>query len=249
MKQPLVIAHSGFDGTAPNSLDTVSAAHAAGVDAVEFDIQCSVDGVPVVTHDDYVLAEDGTRLDIASVPGRSIIDGAFRVPHRIGSPPPFDKVIEACRACDLLLNLDIKDMRALPVIQETLGEVNFEGRTFVTGCRLAELREIGRPDFGVSCLVNLASPSDADAWCDEQLERDLERAVALGVQGINVEHTQLTEALVASAHRRFLSVSVWTIRRESDFERVRSLGVDSVTTMTRVGHITGRRRIDAPRPR
>ena len=238
MHRPLIIAHSGFDGTAPNSLVTAGTARKAGVDAVEFDIQCSGDGVPIVTHDDYLVTESGERRRIASVPACAVADGTFRVPGRDGCPPTLLEVIAACHACDLILNLDVKDMRALPAIRETVRDTRFTGRTVITGCRLAELYAEGRPDYGVPCVANIAPPPDdvvargvRSERTDRWLDATLELAVAVGVQGINMEHSRINETIVDAAHRRFLSVAVWTVTRRRRFDRLQSLGVDSITLL------------------
>lgn len=56
--RPLAIAHRGWhDVHVENTLDAFQAAYDAGCDMVEFDVQLSRDGVPVIFHDD-----DGHRL-------------------------------------------------------------------------------------------------------------------------------------------------------------------------------------------
>ncbi len=59
----LVIAHRGASGLAPeNTLAAVRAAIDTGADGIEFDVQLSADGHPVVYHD-LTLNPDLTRLD------------------------------------------------------------------------------------------------------------------------------------------------------------------------------------------
>src|SRR5437773_8679711 len=53
--RPLVIAHRGASGLAPeNTLAAFSLAIAVGADGVEMDVQMSADGQPVVIHDSRV---------------------------------------------------------------------------------------------------------------------------------------------------------------------------------------------------
>lgn len=69
---PRLIAHRGLSARAPeNSLAAVRAAHAAGIDWVELDVQLLGDGTPVIWHDrDVARCSDGrgrlAALDLAA---------------------------------------------------------------------------------------------------------------------------------------------------------------------------------------
>ncbi|MGI8869608.1 MAG: glycerophosphodiester phosphodiesterase [Mycobacteriales bacterium] len=53
--RPLVVAHRGDAHRAPeNTLAAFRAAHEAGADAIELDVQLTADGVPVVVHDELL---------------------------------------------------------------------------------------------------------------------------------------------------------------------------------------------------
>lgn len=45
MKRPLITAHSGCMGTAPNSLQSVAAGLRAGAEVIEVDVRMTRDGV------------------------------------------------------------------------------------------------------------------------------------------------------------------------------------------------------------
>lgn len=63
MSLPVVIAHRGFAAHYPeNTLVALQAAAAAGATWIEFDVQLSGDGVPVLLHD-VTLQRTGTRSD------------------------------------------------------------------------------------------------------------------------------------------------------------------------------------------
>ena len=63
-KQPLIIGHRGASAHAPeNTLAAFKMALDAGADGIEFDVQLSKDGVPVVIHDaDRMNESAGNRL-------------------------------------------------------------------------------------------------------------------------------------------------------------------------------------------
>lgn len=218
MKSPLLIAHSGFADTKPNSLASVAAASQAGADGVEFDVQCSADGAPVLAHDPLVVSPGGLERHIAALPATSIGIGSFMVPGIAESPPALVDVIETCRDAGLLLNLDVKDLRALPAIRQLLFRTGYTEESFLTGCGIEEIKDAGRAIPEISLLVNVES------------EESLDAVVRIGAQGINVEHSLLTPSFVRAARRRFLSVAVWTVDDSEELQRMESLGVDSVTS-------------------
>ena len=52
MNRPLIMAHRGFRGVAPeNTMAAFRAAVAAGADGIELDVHLTRDGVPVILHD------------------------------------------------------------------------------------------------------------------------------------------------------------------------------------------------------
>lgn len=218
MRYPLLIAHSGFADTAPNSLATIEAARAAGADGVEFDVQCSADGAPVLSHDPRVVSSAGLERRISALPSTAIGVGAFMVPGIVEAPPALVAVIDGCRNAGLLLNLDVKDLRALPAIRQALRRARYTEKTFLTGCRVDALSDLGRPIPEVSMLVNVDSGEALD------------QVVHLGAQGINIEHSLITPEILMAARRRFLSVAVWTVDDPEELQRVEELGVDSVTS-------------------
>ena len=62
---PLLVAHRGYPTRFPeNSLEGITAALKAGACFVEFDIQLSADGVPVVIHDQNLLRTAGLDLSV-----------------------------------------------------------------------------------------------------------------------------------------------------------------------------------------
>lgn len=228
MTRPLLIAHSGFAGTPQNSLESVAEARSAGADGVEFDVQCSADGTPVLAHDSVVVSLRGLERPISSLPSTAISGGAYRVPGATAPPPSLVEVIDRCREAGLLLNLDVKDLNALPAIRQLILRVGNTRETFLTGCRVEELSAVGRSVPELSMLVNVESLDALDA---------LDAVVLLGAQGINLEHSLAGPEILRAARRRFLSVGVWTVDEPDALQRVAQLGVDSVTTNrpTRIG--------------
>lgn len=60
-----VIGHRGAGGLAPeNTIAAIQAGLAAGADEIEIDLHFTLDGIPVLSHDAYIMSCDGSRLRI-----------------------------------------------------------------------------------------------------------------------------------------------------------------------------------------
>ena len=63
---PFLVAHRGYPARFPeNTLEGLSAALAAGARYLEFDIQLSSDGVPVLTHDRNLMRTAGADIEVS----------------------------------------------------------------------------------------------------------------------------------------------------------------------------------------
>jgi len=61
-RRPLVLGHRGASGQAPeNTLEAFALARSQGADGIEYDVQLSRDGHPMVFHDDDLFRTTGTR--------------------------------------------------------------------------------------------------------------------------------------------------------------------------------------------
>ena len=127
----VVIGHRGAAARAPeNTLVSFERALADGAEAIEFDVQLSADGVPVVHHDDTVdRTTDGRgavgaltlaelrRLDAGA---RFTTDGGRSFPQRgrgVGIPT-LDEVLGAFPRLPLIV--EIKTARAAPAVRALL---------------------------------------------------------------------------------------------------------------------------------
>jgi glycerophosphoryl diester phosphodiesterase len=122
----LVIGHRGAAAVRPeNTLPSFAHAIAAGVDAIEFDVRVSADGVAVVHHDpttgrtcgdDVIIARTGIgalrQLDAAST-----FSGAFAARGR--TPIPLlDEVLDLTRGLPIII--ECKTVDATPVVLRAL---------------------------------------------------------------------------------------------------------------------------------
>ncbi len=218
---PLIIGHRGASADAPeNTLAAFMLALEQDADGVEFDVQLSADGVPVVIHDSTVdRTSDGTgrvgELTLAAL--RELrIDGEHTI-------PTLDEVFEALgrRA---LLNVELKvlgiDDGGLSVaVAERIRRHDVAGRVLVScfspfvvrrarrqlppGVPLAHLRQ-----HRLMRLAHALVPAEADH----------------PARGL------VNEGLMHWARRRGVRVNVWTVDETAEARRLVALGVNSIIT-------------------
>lgn len=137
-----VVGHRGNRAHAPeNTLESFAQAVALGVDALEFDVHLSADGVPVVHHDATVdRTTDGTgpiaALPLAAVRAldagaRFSADGGRTFPYRGRglSVPTLDELLAAFPATPLLIEL--KTAAATPAVRAVIARHGAESRCVV----------------------------------------------------------------------------------------------------------------------
>lgn len=226
---PFVVAHTGCLGTPANSLASVEAARGAGAQAIEFDVQATADGYPVLVHDPFLLLGGGRgRVDLRDIADRA----ALRRYEGAATIPTLEEAVTACAAAELYLNLDIKDSAALPAVESVLDALGYTDRTFLTGCSLKTVRrnQSGRyrGSGELAAFVNLG-----DAELDRRgavLPHIIDDVCATGSVGINVEYTNLQCDTVRRAHAAGLLVATWTVDSSEAIETVRHTGSDYITT-------------------
>jgi glycerophosphoryl diester phosphodiesterase len=217
--RPLAIGHRGAAALAPeNTLASLEAAVAAGVDCVEFDVIERADGELVLAHSAHETPEGPLR---------------------------FDDALAWFRDQQVALNVDVKGVGFEERIVEALERHGLAGRAFVSTSRppsvrrFAELapglpRAFSYPEdrLGVS-KSPVAAPLVAGGIL--ALRRALPRRIAgmltrSQATAASLHHALLSRSTVHRCHSLGIPVIAWTV---NDAERVRQLvelGVDAVVS-------------------
>lgn len=236
----LVIGHRGNSSVAPqNTLAAFEAACAAGVDAIELDVQLTSDGQVVVIHDDDVDATtDGTgRVDSFTLERLRALDAGswFAAAYAGQRVPTFAEVVDLLvrhPGTDLLLELKgawtpEEAHRAVAPLSEAGLLERVVGQSFEPAS-VEALREVA-PHLRRGLLVeDLPAGPDGRphlAALDELCAR-------LGVMTCNPDGRllQTHPDLVAGQHAAGRQVMVWTLDEPWMWSEARSLGVDAVIT-------------------
>lgn len=113
MTQTLNFAHRGANTFAPeNTMAAFKKAAQLGVDGLEFDVQLSKDGVPVIIHDeklDRTTSGQGLVKDFTLANLQALDAGSWFAPEFSGAEiPTLDQVLDEFRDSDLQFNIELK---------------------------------------------------------------------------------------------------------------------------------------------
>ena len=212
MREPLIIGHRGASAVAPeNTMAAFAAAIAAGADGIEFDVRLSLDGVPVIIHDDNLQRTHGLRKRIADLTVKEL---------RSVNVPSLRDLFELMAGNSLILYLEIKDSAAALAERccELVREFSFEERVIVECFDLNVLKPI---DLTTAALF------EPRIYPDRNL---IDRALGVGASVLALHHRLAKPPLVEKAKLAGLRIVVWTVDDPAWIARAHSLGIEAVIT-------------------
>jgi glycerophosphoryl diester phosphodiesterase len=239
---PLGFAHRGWTpahaGTEPahaweNTLEAFAAALDLGITHLETDVQTTSDGVAVVLHDPDLARTTGRAVPVSAITWPELSDvrvaGLYRVPR-------VEEVLDAFP--EAVLNIDVKDARAVRPLAAALRRADAQDRTLVASFDGRRARAVQVLVPGVARSAGMAATGGARlAAALERLSAPLgrhllERATG-GADALQVpEHAGrlrvVTPRLLRLAHDIGLQVHVWTVDDPDDMDRLLDLGVDGL---------------------
>jgi glycerophosphoryl diester phosphodiesterase len=219
-----VVGHRGASGEYPeNTMLSFDHAVAQGVDALEFDVRVSADGIPVVIHDASVDRTTNGSGAVRSLTSDQLRELDAGLGQRI---PTLDEVL--ARYPDLACIVEIKETEASGPVLHTIRHHDASHRVLVGSFVHAALkpfaaagvhRSASRKETAVSWLAarwGLGSSSRRfEAFTVPERYRSL-RVVDL--------------AFVRAARHVGKPVHVWTVDDPSDATRLRAFGVCGIIT-------------------
>ncbi len=239
----LRIGHRGAAHlAAENTIASLRAAVAHGVDLVEFDVLDLPRGPLVLAHSDH-LDEVSHGRATGSVRARSLEELREVAPDL----PTLDEALAFFveEAPTVGLHVDLKLQTRLEEVAEALHRHGVDRRTVVSSYHVPSLQALARraprvrigftyPEdrFGVSRRRILhpvvgAGLTAARAVTARRLPGMLRRA---GAGALMLQHRLVTPGAVARAHAFGAPVLAWTVDTRADLDRVLAAGVDGVIT-------------------
>ncbi len=230
METPLVIAHRGASGWAPeNTLAAFRQALDQGADLLELDVRFSRDGHPVVIHDHTVQRTTDGEGDVAALSLRQLkqLDAGlwFNSGFSGEAIPTLQEVCRLVAPTGAGLLIEIKAERGLPndFRDRLLGVLERESmrrRSILQSFDHHVVRRLHKSDGQLRLALLIDS-----------VERDPVRfALAAQVPMVALRWRLLNRSLVEEATSRGLKILVWTVNRERHIRQMISLGVDGIIT-------------------
>jgi glycerophosphoryl diester phosphodiesterase len=212
LRPPVGFAHRGARAQArDNTIEAFALARRLGATGLESDVWLTSDGVAVLDHDG-VVRSSGRRRRIADVP-------------RAGLPSWIPTLEELYRECgtDVDLSLDVKDPAAGPVAIAVARDAAAEHRLWL--CHdLVDVVAGWRP---LSADVRLVD-STRLRRIKEGPERRAARQADLGVDAVNLHHSDWTGGLVTLWHRFERFALAWDAQQPRVLHAMLGIGIDGV---------------------
>lgn len=248
MRIPMITAHSGCEGTARDSLDSVECAIRLGADVVEMDIRKAPDGAIRISHnccsqEEYVLK------------------------------PRLEEVFDYIKDTSLALNCDLKESNVVYEVLQLAKSFAFDSeRIIFSGCLSPEqlardaslvqqagmylnIEEILK-FMAVATLFEkhqenqfcnlMNTPWEFVRGCD--LTEDLMESIivmlqTLKVRGLNMPYTLLGADFAEKLRKSNIPFSVWTVNTPDLMERAIQMGAANITTQNVKGAMSCRKKL------
>ncbi len=208
----LKIGHRGAKGhAAENTLASFRKAIELGVDMIELDIQQSIDGVPMVIHDQSV---DRTTQSVGLV-----TDFTAKELQQLGIPSLKEVFVFIHNRCEI--NIEIKALSATKSVLELIDQHLFDkNKLLISSFDWNALQEARFHDDGIR--IGVLTQTD--------LELALAFAKFIKAYSIHPHYHLLNADNVRKMRERQFKIFPWTINEPEDITFVQSLNVDGIIT-------------------
>ncbi len=220
---PLVIAHRGASGEAPeNTMAAFELARAQQADMIELDVQATADGRLVVFHDGTTERWNGRRDRIADLSWAEL--RALRIR---GEPvATFDELCQWAASVGMPLNVEIKVRGIEQPVAESLRRYGLVEQVVISSFHpavLTTLRKVA-PELRRGVLMSARAARPSAAWVMWELHR-------LGATAWHPEgRFGGLSRLLPLVRRHGYQVNVWTIDGPDMMRALIALGADGIIT-------------------
>lgn len=229
--KPMLIAHRGFSGRYPeNTIRSFKEALKLPVDAVEFDVRRTKDGVLVVIHDETVDRTTNGKGKICDLTWNEIqkLDaGSWKGNEFTGERiPRLEEALELINGQKVVF-LEIKEPETAEQIVKTLRRLDtfswvkigsFHPQAIATAKRLM-------PEIS-SSLIGSAKVGASEVT----FAAFVEEALRSGANSVTVNYAGLTPNYICYCHRRCIFVGTWTVNDPKIAKRMVTMGVDAIAS-------------------
>ena len=244
MQAQLIVGHRGSQWGVENTRAAFINGANAGAWGLECDIRVTGDGTFVVSHDDNYKRLGGPETKIADMTTEAILSTRLTSKRHgvtyAGTPCTLGEFLDICKEYNVVPVVEVKVCTTIhsntkaenepvfdgiPALINLIDQKGLSDRVVIISFMPGVVDFIHRhyPDITVQVLAGDEDGTIMEwvEWC-KQCKMDLD-----------VVHTIVTKEAVDAMHAAGLKVNVWTVDRVEDFERVKAMGVDFITTNAR----------------
>ena len=230
---PLILGHRGARKYAPeNSIPAFKKAISLSLDGVEFDVMSTLDGLPVVVHDDNLHKLTGQDIHVHKTPYVDLqnidIGRQYSSFYAGETIPIFKEVLALFKETSMLLNIEIKYQPSqhknfIRRVLEMIEESGLAGQVIISSFNREMLYRIGRaaPHLKRSLLLHQTSFFFVNA---------VFFASMLAVNGLNPHISRLNKYSMRYAQTRGFYVITWTANSVEEIEKAVKFGVNGIIT-------------------
>jgi glycerophosphoryl diester phosphodiesterase len=230
-----LIAHRGASAYAPeNTISAFQKAIDMGLNAVEFDVQFTLDGKAVVTHD-YNLERtsngSGYIKDFKLSQLRELDFGKWFDEKYINEKiPTLEEVLSKVKN-NYFINIELKrdnnhKLFFSKTIIETIEKFDIREKVLISSFDHNLLKDLYKTDNNLK--IALLFPKEIERNF-ENLKEYIDR-LEIKVSAINPHKDSLNEVSVKNIKKLGLKINSYTINEIDDYTRLKNLGVDAVFT-------------------
>ena len=244
MQAQLIVGHRGSQWGVENTRAAFINGANAGAWGLECDIRVTGDGTFVVSHDDNYKRLGGPETKIADMTTEAVLSTRLTSKRHgvtyAGNPCTLGEFLDICKEYNVVPVVEVKVCTTIhsntgaedepvfdgiPALINLIDQKGLSDKVVIISFMPGVVDFIHRhyPDITVQVLAGDEDGSIMEwvEWC-KQYKMDLD-----------VVHTIVTKDAVDAMHAAGLKVNVWTVDRVEDFERVKAMGVDFITTNAR----------------
>ena len=229
---PRLIAHRGGGSLAPeNTVAAIRLGQSLGYRMHEIDVKLSLDGVPILLHDEKLertTSGKGRAADLAWNELRVLDAGSWHSPEFRGEPvPSYEEVVKLFRSKDTACHVEIKPTPGFD--RETGTKVALETRRLWAGAPLAPV--FSSFSFEALMAAKEAAPEIRRGWLISQFtEADWARLEALEAAALHTNFRHATPELIRELHARGYKVNLYTVNEVDAAQRLLDAGADGLFT-------------------
>lgn len=226
----LIYAHRGSSSSHPeNTMESFEAALNDGADGIEFDVQLTKDGVPVIIHDETVdrttngkgWVKDYTFSDLRELDAGSTFHSSFKD----AKIPSLEEFFQWVSKTDLLLNMELKSgVVRYPEIEKIslqyIDRYGLRERTIISSFNHYSLVEINRLNDQIETAI-LYMEGIYEPW---------NYAKGIGAQGLHCFLPVAVPEIIRGALEAGLAIRPFTVNEKDHIFQLMKAGCTAIIT-------------------